>query len=952
MEKTYFITSESLQFSTVERADDSDIIRALNLINPIAELPDDDIIVYINADYDKDLNVPENAYAIKIEKLLGNTFNVTQENIKDISAKSGYYLIFIGGKNISYAEEFFVIGSELKINKPNLLSSEFHGPALIVKDEFLDLRIGIANYEFLYGDIGIQEGIYISDFRSGEPVSAKKGMVFKEIVVIENIIAYIGEVNENVYMPGKNGYIVTFIGEDKIKETDGFSVGDKVVSHLAECNVLPANGLSFNDTALEITGFNTPRNAESLIIYTPDFYSNTTQTNIWGTEIIVEDGVVTEVIPWADEENSGNSPIPKKGYVISFTHDNKHFDKLKSIRVGDEIELYTDTSGYDITKIVYTGKDTHKPGENVLITSDYLSKTRTTHYGFDILVDKDNKVVLQSSDGESEVPEGGFAVSCDNKTMLEMYKKDLIGNLSYIDEKNNTVYFFSTPMQKTEKYINIFETLKTKADESLESLLDLDYASITESITEISKLLNEANNAEDKAIAFTKNAEAVEKIKELSYFLTESNKVEDRGAWHILSEKTDDQVRKTIESATELNLNYLIIDAWSNGYVFHNTELEGIHKNPTFGDFDPIESFVRIGKELDMDIHVSMSSLISGNVNLEYPENHISKNEEWRVKSQKGTDYSISNDGKYYTLNPHNPQVREKLIGIATELAEKYDITGFHYDYTRFQQPHPTTGDFGYNDDIVEAFQKKHKTNKEPSQLSTSDPLWMDWCQFRCDIISDFVEECSSAVRSVNDDIIISAAVFAGLDEMKTSIFQDSRTWVNRGAIDILMPMNYSYSYKWFSHYTDRAVDVIGESGKLLSMGIGVFEFYLPEIIIDEMSLARKTGDGACHFILASLTEDYYKDLFVKGLYRKKAVSAYSLRAFDELKKDLLDKIDRLYIPNSADNKDVLEDISEKITSVDKSNIEELIEFAEDNLTGAAKDRVSEALVKMKRYMK
>lgn len=58
-----------------------------------------------------------------------------------------------------------------------------------------------------------------------------------------------------------------------------------------------------------VSGLNRPRLTDELIIYTPD-YGEDSRTNIYGIDLVVVDGVVTEVL-------TGKAPIPKNGVVVS-----------------------------------------------------------------------------------------------------------------------------------------------------------------------------------------------------------------------------------------------------------------------------------------------------------------------------------------------------------------------------------------------------------------------------------------------------------------------------------------------------------------------------------------------------------------------------------------------------------------------------------------------------------
>ena len=78
-----------------------------------------------------------------------------------------------------------------------------------------------------------------------------------------------------------------------------------------------------------VSGLNRPRLTDELIIYTPD-YGEDSRTNIYGIDLVVVDGVVTEVL-------TGKAPIPKNGVVVSGHGAARDF--LRQVEIGDRLEV-------------------------------------------------------------------------------------------------------------------------------------------------------------------------------------------------------------------------------------------------------------------------------------------------------------------------------------------------------------------------------------------------------------------------------------------------------------------------------------------------------------------------------------------------------------------------------------------------------------------------------------
>ncbi len=107
--------------------------------------------------------------------------------------------------------------------------------------------------------------------------------------------------------------------------------------------------LSHNGTNYEMSGLNRTRNIYEAIIYTPQFYSKTTDTNEYGFEIVVDTGSpitentfgqtltgkVTQIKPYGSKEKL---TIPSTGFVVSLQGGEWH-NKLSQVAVGDEMSV-------------------------------------------------------------------------------------------------------------------------------------------------------------------------------------------------------------------------------------------------------------------------------------------------------------------------------------------------------------------------------------------------------------------------------------------------------------------------------------------------------------------------------------------------------------------------------------------------------------------------------------
>lgn len=106
--------------------------------------------------------------------------------------------------------------------------------------------------------------------------------------------------------------------------------GTKVA--FARVTLKPALQLNGKET-IPVQGFNRPREADQLIVFTPEFH-RTTLTTPDGLEVIVRRGRVQEV-----REGRGSSVIPTDGFVLSASGTAR--DALRQLRRGTTIKIHT-----------------------------------------------------------------------------------------------------------------------------------------------------------------------------------------------------------------------------------------------------------------------------------------------------------------------------------------------------------------------------------------------------------------------------------------------------------------------------------------------------------------------------------------------------------------------------------------------------------------------------------
>ena len=176
-----------------------------------------------------------------------------------------------------------------------------------------------------------------------------------------------------------------------------------------------------------------------------------------------------------------------------------------------------------------------------------------------------------------------------------------------------------------------------------------------------------------------------------------------------------------------------------------------------------------------------------------------------------------ANGGVSDALDPGHPAVQNYLANVILDPIPYYDLDGIHLDYIRYAEGDTVTGRSGYNPLSVSRFQRQ--------ELRAGTPLANDaaWGDFRRRQVTQFVRQIYLRAIEKKPSLKVTAALiswgngpandagFRGTDAYAT-VFQDWRSWLEEGILDLGMPMHYfrdtanaSFLDRWLSFAKDRS---------------------------------------------------------------------------------------------------------------------------------------------------
>lgn len=270
----------------------------------------------------------------------------------------------------------------------------------------------------------------------------------------------------------------------------------------------------------------------------------------------------------------------------------------------------------------------------------------------------------------------------------------------------------------------------------------------------------------------------------------------DRGT--IVKAGNEVELAKIFDKLARAGINTIFLETVNASYPIYPSQVAP-QQNPLIRDWDPLESAVKLAHARGMELHAWVWVFAAGNnrhnqiinISPDYLGPVLAANPDWANYDNKGNIIPIGQTKPF--LDPANPQVREYLTKLYTEIVTRYQVDGIHLDYIRYPFQDSRAGrSYGYGKAAREQF--KQQTGIDPLDISPSQrDLWQQWTAFRTQKVDSFVAELSQTLRQKRSTLLLSVAVFPLPEyERIEKIQQHWEVWARRGDIDLIVPMTYA----------------------------------------------------------------------------------------------------------------------------------------------------------------
>jgi uncharacterized lipoprotein YddW (UPF0748 family) len=306
--------------------------------------------------------------------------------------------------------------------------------------------------------------------------------------------------------------------------------------------------------------------------------------------------------------------------------------------------------------------------------------------------------------------------------------------------------------------------------------------------------------------------------------------------------QTEADVKTILANCASLGFNTILFQVRGQADAYYRSSVEPWAERLGGRDagFDPLEVACRESKRLGLSLHAWVNTMPAWRGKTPPADrNHVCyTHPNWIVVGKDGRRQAFNDH--YVCLNPCLPEVRDYIVSVLRDLAERYPIDGLHLDYVRFIE-----GEWSYDAKTLALFGGSPEAQPEA------------WNTFRKGAVTELVRQTRQMLKEMRPNAVLSAAVFPSA-KSRGRVLQDAEGWVGKGLIDWVFPMTYDDSDAEYRDVIDEGYALFraGGRGRVLASragqpvevsaskticfpGVGAYKHKTAEQTVRQMAMCR-----------------------------------------------------------------------------------------------------------------
>jgi uncharacterized lipoprotein YddW (UPF0748 family) len=236
----------------------------------------------------------------------------------------------------------------------------------------------------------------------------------------------------------------------------------------------------------------------------------------------------------------------------------------------------------------------------------------------------------------------------------------------------------------------------------------------------------------------------------------------DKALWVVRDKITSkNAIDDLMADATTRGIHDVVAQVRGRGDAYYRSSLEPRAEGLKDDSFDPLAHLLRAGAAVGVRVHAWANVFFvwsSPQGALPRSKDHlVHRHADWllRPAGVKYLDPVGGTDWEGIYTDPASVAAREHTLAVFADIAKRYRVEGFHYDYVRYPQVSYASSP---NDHAA---------------------------------VTALVRDGALRLRAARPGVVISAAVFPDPDVARDRVLQRWPEWARAGWIDLLCPMAY-----------------------------------------------------------------------------------------------------------------------------------------------------------------
>lgn len=501
----------------------------------------------------------------------------------------------------------------------------------------------------------------------------------------------------------------------------------------------------------------------------------------------------------------------------------------------------------------------------VIYTSSYGVRTGTNEFGTEAIVD--GNTVTELSGADSIVPQNGAIISGHGVAKNWITENVKVGTKVYIDNSTNTLNVYTTSESFLFEAAKKIDEAKTMVDYYKSKNSNYDGKVPNQHIKEAQDYLKKAERDTDNVKKYSQLA--IESANNALKSILPYVNTEFKGVWVRPTETTEEEIEASVQRIKKAGIDNIFIETYFHGRtIFPSKTMASygfIKQNEKFQGLDPLKLWIKYAHKNNMKVHIWFETFYVGNQRPETnPENILAVRPEWANKIKKNANLNVPtpsvSEHNGFFIDPANPDVQDFLQKLITEIITTYKPDGINLDYIRYPQAVSINDINAWG--FTEAARNEFKAiyQKDPMDITINDPLWIKWCEYRREKVTNFVSKIGALGRENN--VYISAVIFPDRLSALNTKQQDWKTWSTRGYVNGFTPLFLTCNAQTLNALATSVINVKSPNTDLFA---GLFVTFMggsEEDLIREIHETRKIDvKGVILFDYAHLDNRYINAL-------------------------------------------------------------------------------------------